>query len=86
MITCEILIGYDDHMSLYLIGQETIEKCLRAESSEQVNDLIVDEGMAFPIVDINRDGAVFFNMMDTDDMSFGEFQDALMEFTEDVGA
>lgn len=83
VMTCEIVIAYSDHMSIYVINRETIEKALRAGSCEEVNELIVNEGMLFPAECIEQSD-IFFDMKEPDEESFGCFQNALMDYVCDV--
>lgn len=83
MITAEVLIGYDDHMSKYVITESTIEKVLRAPDCATINDLIVSEGVVSD--DTPPELAdVFFDMVSADESAFADFQEAMFELYNDL--
>ncbi len=83
MLTYEILIGFDDHMSLYVVTQDLAEQLLRTETNEQAIDMTVDGGTLIEQADEVDRGEVFLSYLEED---FGEFQNALMDLVCDKEA
>lgn len=82
MYTVDVLIGFDDHMSLYTINQDVVEEVLRTERPARAIDLVVESGVRQEDATLDE-GDIFLSYLDED---FGVFHNALMDLVCDLEA
>ena len=79
-LTCEVQVGFDDHVSVYAIDLDTVDTIMAIDNLASAIDMVLDG----TYVDHQTEGEVFVDVSGIDDgshdVNLQEFQQALADW------